>query len=83
VALSQDQKKHLLIGGGVGALALLLGSKIFGHKGHAASAHGALQASEPHKKHRKKHRQSEQDSEGDNDRGEYGRKKHHKEHGDG
>jgi hypothetical protein len=84
VALSQDQKKHLFIGGGIGALAMLFGSMIFGGRKAVAGPmlrHGGRDDGghdhEPHKKHR---------GNGDgNDRGEYDRKKkhHRKEHGHG
>jgi hypothetical protein len=92
MALSQDQKKHLLIGGGVGAIAVFLGSMILG--GRKASAGpllpgGGVARGEPHHEARKKRR--EDGREGgrengrENGRGEYGRKKkhHHKEHGHG
>lgn len=38
MALTEDQKKNLLIGGGVGALALAVGFVIFGGKAAAAPA---------------------------------------------
>ncbi len=81
MALTRDQKKHLLIGGGVGALALVVGSALFGgRRAIAAPLLPARHAEERHEKHRKKRRDREGHEE--NERGEYGRKKkhHRKEH---
>ena len=79
MALTSDQKKHLLIGGGVGALALIAGYALLG--GRKAFA-GALPAGHhaEHHGHRQKHHEG--GGEGENDRGEYGKKKH-KHHHDG
>jgi hypothetical protein len=87
MALSQDQKKHLLIGGGVGALAILIGSAFVGSRNaYGSSMHGPGQlhgsSEQPHQKHRERRRENDdQGNGGDNDRGEYGgKKKHHKGH---
>jgi len=88
MALTGDQKKHLLIGGGVGALAVVVGYVLFG--GHRAMAAGLPEPrhEEHREKHHRKHRQEGQGEErsGENGRGEYGSKKHkhrHGEHGHG
>ena len=88
MALTSDQKKHLLIGGGVGALALIAGYALLG--GHKALA-GALPAGrgEHHGKHGRHHHDAQGQGEEaqENERGEYGHKKHkhrhHGEHGNG
>lgn len=85
MALSADQKKHLLIGGGVGALALIAGYALLGgrkaHAGSLPSGHGGH-----HGQHRRHHHE-EQGGQIENERGEYGHKKHkhhhHGEHGNG
>lgn len=87
MALSQDQKKHLLIGGGAGALAVFLGSMILGERKAVGAPRFVAQGqmgtpAQRHKKHREKRRQNDDQGNGhDNDRGEY-RKKHKVRHGD-
>jgi len=77
MALSPDQKKHLLIGGGVGAI--LVGLAIFG--GHKAVAGPVLPGGHGGHGHGERGRNPRQDGVGDgeNGRGEYGggKKKHH------
>jgi hypothetical protein len=85
MALTSDQKKHLLIGGGVGALALVAGYALLsGRRAHAAALPGG------HRQHHGHHRKHAHEDQGqgeethENERGEYGRKKHkhhHREHG--
>ena len=94
MAMTEDQKK-LLIGGGVGALALAVGFVIFGGKAAAAPAGVQLpQRGQPrfqpqrvsprdHDRKRKKRRHDdggERDERVANGRGEYVRKKHRRRH---
>jgi hypothetical protein len=84
VALTSDQKKHLLIGSGIGALAFFLGSMIFGGRPAAAAPARVAQPryfppQVPPQPRRRKRRYDDRDD--DNDRGAYGRKrKHNKKH---
>ena len=75
--LTERQKKWA-IGGGVGAAALLIGYSLF--RSRPAFAGPALPPARPDEKHehqRRKHRKHDERDRG-NDRGEYGRKKHHR-----
>jgi len=78
--LTPDQKKHLLIGGGVGALAAVVGSAIFGGRkdhAHAAALHLPREA---HGEHHRRHASQDPDGQGENERGEYGSRKHRHHH---
>jgi len=88
--MTSEQKKNLLIGGGVGVLALL-GGLLLGRRTAGASPrtlagpplvqvpvrHPPSQGQVPHRRKRRRHEGGER---GDNGRGEYGRKKKHKRH---
>lgn len=84
--LTGDQKKHLLIGGGVSALAIVGGYMIFSRrKASAAALPGyASRADERHDRQRRHHRREQglpsEFVEGENERGEYGRERHHRHH---
>jgi hypothetical protein len=84
VALSRDQKKHLLIGGGVGAAVLAVGYLVLG--GKKTPRYGHEERAEHHEKRRARHRSHENDGEsdrgdrGDDDRGDRGERKHHHRH---
>lgn len=80
MTLTSEQKKHLLIGSGVGALALLLGTTLFGRRSIAAASASAPSRHLPGQEHapRKRKKRRHDDHGGDNDRGEYGGKKKHK-----
>lgn len=86
--LTGDQKKHLLIGGGVSALALVAGYVIFGRRKRSAASLPGYPgcADELHDRQRRHHRHEQgrpsEFVEVDNERGEYGRKRHrhHGEH---
>jgi LPXTG-motif cell wall-anchored protein len=94
--LTGDQKKHLLIGGGVSALALVAGYLIFGgRKSRSAGLPGRVESADARHDRRRRHHRHEQGSPteiayegdeharpGDNERGKYGRKRHHH-HGEG
>ena len=81
--LTGDQKKHLLIGGGISALAFVAGYMIFGgRKAHAASLPGRVESADERHDRRRRHHRHEQghpreDAKVENERGEYGRKRHH------
>jgi hypothetical protein len=92
VALSENQKKYIVLGTVGGAFALFVGSLMFGDKKASAapmlgppgarSASPGMQAPPGrHDKHRTKRRHDDEgdgrERERDNDRGEYGRKKKH------
>jgi hypothetical protein len=79
--LTTDQKKHLLVGGGISALALAAGYVIFGRRrtSDEALAEHAGRADALHDGRRRHHRH-EQGSPIEfieNGRGEYGRRRHH------
>lgn len=85
--LTDDQKKHLFIGGGIGALAVAAGYMIFGRRKSSTAALPGY-ADDRHDRQRRHHRHEQGqpsefvDVEVDNERGEYGRK-HHRRHHEG
>jgi len=92
--LTEDQKKKLVVGGGVGALALVVGYAIFSGRPAMAAPVQPLfpvQRVPPRGDRKRKKRRHDDEAErgsrgdhGDNGRGEYDRKKKHKRrhHGD-
>ena len=93
MALTDDQKKHLLIGGGLGALTLFVGSRLLGSKAHGTFLPSGGGAEEHHGTHRRGHHDeeygqgaSQAEDQGEiqpeNERGEYGHKKHKRHHGE-
>jgi hypothetical protein len=77
--LTGDQKKHLLIGGCVSALAIVAGYMIFGRRKTSAAA---LPSADVRHDRRRRHHRHEQGLPSEvvdveNERGEYGRKHHH------
>ena len=95
MALTEDQKKYLVLGTVGGAFALFVGSLIFGDSkataapmlGRPGTGPAAPGAPGHHGKQHTKRRHNDEGDGGrdrgdDNDRGEYGRKKkhHHKGH---
>lgn len=88
MALTEDQKK-LLIGGGIGALALAVGFGIFGGKAAAGPGRQPDRSLPPQqgvpsrglaRKRKKRHRDDMRGERDENDRGEYGQKKHRRRH---
>lgn len=91
MAMTPDQKKRLLIGGGVGAVALVAGYAWLSRKTHAAAL-PSPHAGRGHGHHRHgNHDGQGHDGQGEravveveeNQRGEYGHRKHkHRHHGE-
>jgi LPXTG-motif cell wall-anchored protein len=83
MSLTGDQKKHLLIGGGISALALVAGYMIFGRRKTSAAALPRGRTDELHDRRRRHHRHEQghpsEVVEVENERGEYGRNRHHRE----
>jgi hypothetical protein len=83
--LTDDQKKHLLIGGGISALALVGGYMLFGRR-RASAATLPSRADERLDRQRRHHRHEQgrpdeiDEVEVENERGEYGRRHHHRHH---
>jgi len=79
--MTPDAKKYLLIGSGVGALAIFAGSWLLGSR--RAFADPKLPGGRRHEGG--DHKRRDRDAHDENQRGEYGRKKkhRHKRHGHG
>jgi len=84
MSLTRDQKKHLLIGGSVGALALAAGYALFSSRAaHAASLPSGRGAGGRHQRHPHEGQGGQAEIQAENDRGEYGprhHRQHHQEH---
>lgn len=79
--MTSDDKKYLLVGGGVGAAVALVGAWLFSRR--PALAGRQLPQGRPHEGHHEKRQHGRGDHD-DHQRGEYRRKKHrHKRHGHG
>ena len=76
MALTKDQKKHLVIGGGLGAAALLVGNWLFGSR--RAIAAPLLSAHDGNGHHERKPHHEDR---GDSERGTYGHGKHDRHRG--